>query len=103
MSEDLKREVDIMFDPPHPGEILKEAYLEPLGLTIKEAALKLGIARQNLSDIVNCKVGISPKMAIKLAKAFNTTPDLWLGLQMQYDLWQEKQKYNADDVQVMYG
>ena len=98
-----KREAHIMFNPPHPGEVIREDCINPLGLTIKEAALKLGIARQNLSDIVNCKTGISPKMAIKLAKAFNTSPDVWLGMQMQYDLWQEEQRYKADDVQVMHG
>lgn len=97
-----KREADIMFNPPHPGEVLREECIKPLGITIKEAALKLGITRQNLSDIVNCKVGISPAMALKLAKAFNTSPDVWLGMQMQYDLWQAKQKTNVDNVQIMY-
>jgi len=98
-----KRETDIMHSPPHPGEILREDCIKPLGLTIKEAALKLGITRQNLSDIVHCKTAISPAMAIKLAKAFNTSPDVWLGMQMQYDLWKAKQSTNVDDVQVMYG
>ena len=63
-----KRETDIMFNPPHPGEILREECIKPLGITISEAALKAGITRQNLSDIVNCKTGISPAMALKLAK-----------------------------------
>lgn len=98
-----KRETDIMFNPPHPGEVLREECIKPLGLTIKEAALKLGITRQNLSDIVNCKAGISPAMALKLAKAFKTSPDVWLGMQMQYDLWQAKQNVNLDNVQVMNG
>ena len=98
-----KRETDIMFNPPHPGEILREECIKPLGITIKEAALKLGITRQNLSDIVNRKAGISPAMALKLAKAFKTSPDVWLGMQMQYDLWQAKQSVNLDRVQVMQG
>jgi antitoxin HigA-1 len=98
-----KRETDIMFNPPHPGEILREDCIKPLGLTIKEAALKLGITRQNLSDIVHCKTAISPAMAIKLGKAFKTSPDVWLGMQMQYDLWKAKQNTNVDNVQVMCG
>jgi antitoxin HigA-1 len=98
-----EREVDIMFNPPHPGEILREECIKPLGITIKEAAIKLGITRQNLSDIVNCKMSISPAMALKLAKAFKTSPDVWLGMQMQYDLWQAKQSVNLDKVQVMNG
>jgi len=93
----------IMFDPPHPGEMVKENYLKPLNISITEAALKLGVTRKTLSELINGKSGISPKMALKLSKAFNTTPQKWLNMQMQYDLWQEIQKYSPDDVQVMYG
>lgn len=92
-----------MFNPPHPGEILREEYLKPLGLTITQAAANLGITRKALSELVNEKSGISPAMALKLAKAFNTTPDLWLGMQMEYDLWQAEQKTKLDNVKVMYG
>ncbi len=92
-----------MHNPPHPGEILKEMYIEPLGITITLFAKKIGVRRATASDLINGKSAITPRMAIKLSKAFNTTPDLWMGLQMQYDLWQEEQRYNADDVQVMCG
>lgn len=92
-----------MNNPPHPGEILRELYIEPLGITVTLFAIKIGVRRATASDLINCKSSITTKMSIKLAKAFNTTPELWLGLQMQYDLWQEEQNYNADDVQVMYG
>jgi addiction module HigA family antidote len=78
----------IQHDPPHPGEILYEFYLEPLHLNITQAAEKLLITRPNLSAIVNKKAGISPLMAVKLSKAFNTTPHYWLNLQASYDLWQ---------------
>jgi addiction module HigA family antidote len=78
----------IQHDPPHPGEILSEFYFEPLKLTVTEAAERLLITRPNLSAIVNGKAGISPQMAVKLAKAFNTTPHYWLNLQANYDLWQ---------------
>ena len=76
----------LMFDPPHPGEILKEEYLMPLGLTITEAAKDLGVSRKNLSEIVNEKTGISAEMAIRLSKAFNTSAELWIGMQKEYEL-----------------
>lgn len=92
-----------MYNPCHPGEIIREECLKPLGLTVTEAALKLGVSRKALSDIVNEKAGISPLMALRLAKAFNTSPDVWVTMQAKYDLWQAKQVANLDDVQVMYG
>ena len=78
----------IQHSPPHPGEILYEFYFEPLKLTVTDAAVKLLITRPNLSAILNGKAGISPHMALKLARAFNTTPHYWLNLQANYDLWQ---------------
>ena len=76
----------IMFDPPHPGEILKEDYLIPLKLTVTQLAKSLGVSRKNLSEIVNEKTGISAEMAIRLSKAFDTTPELWIGMQKEYEL-----------------
>jgi len=93
----------IMYDPPHVGEIIKEEYLIPLGLTVTEAALKLGVTRKALSELINGKTGISVKMAIKLSKAFNTSVKMWLNMQTEYDLFHALQEYQADDVQVMYG
>jgi addiction module HigA family antidote len=78
----------IQHSPPHAGEILQEYYLEPLGLTISDAAKKLLITRPNLSSIVNGKAGLSPLMAVKLSKAFNTSPEYWMNLQASHDLWQ---------------
>jgi addiction module HigA family antidote len=78
----------IQHDPSHPGTILHEFYFEPLNLNITEAAEKLQITRPNLSAIVNGKAGISAVMALKLAKAFKTTPQFWMNLQTNYDLWQ---------------
>ncbi|MEQ6121494.1 HigA family addiction module antitoxin [Reichenbachiella sp. MALMAid0571] len=75
-----------MFNPPHPGEILKEDYLIPLELTITQLAKSLGVSRKNLSEIINEKTGISAEMAIRLSKAFNTTPELWIGMQKEYEL-----------------
>jgi addiction module HigA family antidote len=78
----------IQHNPAHPGAILLEFYFEPLKLNITEAAEKLLIARPNLSAIINGKAGISAVMALKLAKAFKTTPQYWMNLQANYDLWQ---------------
>ncbi|MDP8237265.1 MAG: HigA family addiction module antitoxin [Candidatus Erginobacter occultus] len=81
-----------MHNPPHPGEILRELCLEPLGLSVTEAARALGVARKTLSAILNGRSGISPEMAIRLGKAFSTSPESWLNQQVQYDLWQAEQR-----------
>jgi len=77
-----------MHNPPHPGEVLRELCLEPLGLSVTAAAEALGVARKTLSAVLNGRSGISPEMAIRLGKAFNTTPESWLNQQVQYDLWE---------------
>ncbi len=82
----------IQHSPPHPGEILSVYYFEPLGLTVSEAATKLHITRPNLSSIVNGKAGLSPLMAMKLAKAFNTSPQYWMNIQVSHDLWKVMEK-----------
>ena len=76
-----------MHNPPHPGEVLRELCIEPLGLTVTEAARSLGVSRKTLSAILNERAGISPEMAIRLSMAFDTTAESWLNQQMQYDLW----------------
>jgi addiction module HigA family antidote len=73
-------------NPPHPGRIVRQECLEPLGLTVKEAAKRLGVTRQALNNVVNAKCGISPEMAVRLSQAFGSSPEVWLGLQMDYDL-----------------
>jgi antitoxin HigA-1 len=75
-----------MKNPPHPGRIVRQECIEPLGLTVTAAATGLGVTRKTLSELLNGKSGISPEMAIRLSKAFGSTPDVWLGLQMDYDL-----------------
>ena len=75
-----------MKKPPHPGRIVRQECLQPLGLTVKEAAKRLGVTRQALNNLVNGKSGISPEMSIRLSKAFGSSPEVWLGLQMEYDL-----------------
>ncbi len=74
--------------PTHPGTIIRVDYLSPLSITIKDMAKILGVSRKTLSKIVNERGSITPEMALRLSRAFNTTPDLWLNLQQNYDLWQ---------------
>ncbi|MBR2069232.1 MAG: HigA family addiction module antidote protein [Candidatus Gastranaerophilales bacterium] len=92
-----------MYNPSHPGKLLKEGYLDELGLSVAKVAIKLGVSRKTIYDIINCKAAISPVMALKIAKAFNSDAQFWLDLQSQYDLFQAKSKTNLDDVQVLYG
>lgn len=77
--------------PVHPGRIIKEDYLKPLSITITELASILGISRKTLSKIINERGAITPDMALRLSRAFDTTPDLWLNLQKNFDLWQAEQ------------
>ena len=81
-----------MHNPPHPGGIVKRQCLEPLGLTVTRAARGLGVTRQALSELVNERTGVSVDMAIRLSKAFGSTPETWLGMQMAYDLWQARDR-----------
>ncbi len=84
-----------MQNPPHPGGIVRRQCLEPLGLTVTGAAKGLGVTRQALSDLVNQRAGISVDMSIRLSKAFGSSPETWLGLQMAYDLWQARGRMEA--------
>jgi len=84
-----------MHNPPHPGEIIRELCLEPLGVSVSDAAKALGISRKTLSEILNGRAGVSPEMAIRLAIAFDTTPESWMAQQTQYDLWRAGKKRKA--------
>jgi addiction module HigA family antidote len=92
-----------MHNPPHPGEIIRELCIEPLDLSITEVAEGLGVSRKTLSAILNGRAGISPEMALRLAMAFNTTPESWLNQQSQYDLWQAKQENKHIKVKKLYA
>lgn len=81
-----------MFNPPHPGEILSELWLDPLGLSITQAAMHLNVARKTVSELVNGKTGISPEMALRLELAFGKSAESWLATQAAYDLWQLEAK-----------
>lgn len=81
----------LMHNPPHPGEVIRELCLEPLGLSVTAAAEALGISRKSLSAILNGRAGISPEMAVRLSIAFDTSAESWLNQQTQYELWQAEQ------------
>ena len=80
-----------MHNPPHPGEIIREFCVEPSDLTVTEAGEALGVARKTLSTLLNGRAGISPEMALRLSKVFGRTPEGWLRLQLQFDLWKAEQ------------
>ena len=81
----------LMHNPPHPGEVLRELCLEPLGLSVTAAAEALGVSRKTLSAVLNGNAGISPEMAIRLSIAFDTSAESWLNQQSQYELWHAEQ------------
>ena len=85
-------------NPPHPRGIVRRRCLDPLGLSVTEAAAGLGVTRQALSDLVNEKTGVSVEMAIRLSKAFGSSPETWLGMQMAYDLWQMRTRTREIEV-----
>ena len=85
----------LMYDPPHPGEIIKELCLEPLGISVTAAAKALGVSRKTLSALLNGRAGISPEMAVRLSIAFDTSAESWLNQQTQYDLWRAEQHRNS--------
>ena len=81
-----------MHNPAHPGEVLRDLYLEPVGLSVTEAAVALGVSRKSLSQLINGRSGISPQMALRLEKAFGSTAEHWLTMQQNYDLWHIRRK-----------
>jgi addiction module HigA family antidote len=80
-----------MHNPPHPGEVLREFCIDPLGISVTEAAEGLGVSRKTLSAILNGRAGISAEMALRLSIAFDTSPESWLAQQSYYDLWVTRQ------------
>jgi antitoxin HigA-1 len=87
-----------MFNPAHPGEIIREDCLKPLGLTVTDAADALGVTRKALSDLLNGHSGVSPDMAIRFEKVGWSTADHWLRIQLQRDLWEARQR--AETIKV---
>jgi addiction module HigA family antidote len=91
----------LMHNPPHPGEIIKELCLEPLGISVTDAAEGLGVSRKTLSAIINGRAGVSPEMAVRLSIAFDTSAESWLYQQSQFDLWLAEQNRESLKVRRM--
>jgi len=88
-----------MHNPPHPGEIIRKMCVEPLGLTVTDTAKALEVTRKTLSGLLNGRSGISPEMALRLSKVFGRTPEAWMRLQLQYDLWKAEQSLDVSGLQ----
>jgi addiction module HigA family antidote len=88
-----------MHNPPHPGEFIESIYLEPHGISCRTLATHLGVAASTLSRIVKGKSAVTPEMALRLSKALGRTPESWLSMQDNYELWQAKQSLDLDTVQ----
>jgi addiction module HigA family antidote len=87
-----------MYNPPHPGEFITQVYLEPNRISGRELAAKLGVAASTLGRILKGSSGISPEMALRLSKALGRSPESWLAMQYNYDLWQAKQRVDLAGV-----
>ena len=89
----------MIHEPLHPGVILKDVLIDGTGLPISEAADRLGVTRTTLSRLLNQHAGISPEMALRLSRFLNTSIDMWINLQSQYDIWNVKQ--NATNINII--
>jgi addiction module HigA family antidote len=87
-----------MHNPPHPGEFITQVYLAPNGLSGRELALKLGVAPSTLSRILNGSSAVTPEMALRLSKALGRTPESWLSMQHNFDLWHARQRVDLANV-----
>jgi antitoxin HigA-1 len=87
-----------MYNPPHPGEIIREFCIDALKITITDAAKSLGVTRKTFSALLNTKAGISPEMALRLSRVFGRSPESWLKLQLQYDLWKVQNKVDLSNL-----
>lgn len=87
-----------MYNPPHPGEFIEEVYLKPFGLSSRFLAEKLGVAPSTLNRVIKKQSGVSPEMALRLSKAVGRSPQSWLAMQDNYDLWQARQRLDLDQI-----
>lgn len=90
-----------MHNPPHPGEFIREIYLEPLGISYRSVALKLHVAPSTFHRLIQCRGGVNSEMALRLSKTLGRSPESWLAMQSNYDLWQTKQRVNLDEVEEL--
>jgi addiction module HigA family antidote len=87
-----------MYDPPHPGEFIREVYLEPLEISSRAVAARLKVSPSTFTRLINGKSSVTPEMALRLSKALGRSPESWLAMQSNYDLWQARKTFNADEI-----
>ncbi len=90
-----------MHNPAHPGEFIKATYMEPYNLSCRFLAQKLDVAPSTLNRILKCQSGVSPEMALRLAKALGRSPESWLAMQHNYDLWHAERRLHLENVQAI--
>ncbi|MFN7097135.1 MAG: HigA family addiction module antitoxin [Gammaproteobacteria bacterium] len=91
------------YNPPHPGEFIKEAYIEPLNISLRKVAQEIDVAPSTFSRFIKGESALSPEMALKLSKAFGRTPESWMQMQANYELWKVKQYLNLERVHIIYA
>jgi len=89
-------------NPPHPGEFIKETYIKPLDISLRKVAIDLDVAPSTFSRLIKGESDLSPEMALKLSKAFGRTPESWMQMQTNYELWKARQRVNLDRVHIIY-
>jgi addiction module HigA family antidote len=92
-----------MHNPPHPGEFIKETYIDPLHLSLRIAALKLDVAPSTFSRLIKGESDVSPEMALKLSKAFGRSPESWMQMQAEHELWRVRKHVNLERVSIIYS
>ncbi|AHE65815.1 MULTISPECIES: HigA family addiction module antitoxin [Legionella] len=93
----------IQYNPPHPGEFIKETYIETLNISLRQAAKDLDVAPSTFSRLIQGKSDLSPEMALKLSKAFGRSPESWMQMQTNFELWRARQHVNLERVHVIYA
>lgn len=92
----------IMHNPPHPGEFIRETYIIPLNISLRSAAEKLDVSPSTFSRLIKGDADISPVMALKLSKSFGRSPESWMLMQAEHELWKARKKVNLNQVSVIY-
>ncbi len=90
-----------MYNPPHPGEFIREVYLEPLGISYRTVAAKLKVAPSTFNRLIKGQSNVSSEMALRLSKTLGRSPESWLIMQNNYNLWQARQTINLDEVEEL--
>jgi len=90
-----------MYDPPHPGEFIREVYLEELQVSSRAVAAKLKVSPSTFTRLINGKSGVTPEMALRLSKTLGRSPESWLAMQNSYDLWQTRKRINMNEVEKL--